>query len=81
MSKLRKYTLGYDAHQDQWNLKNDKSNRVMKSFATKEKATEGGVLKRALGHEGGSVKIKKLNGRIQEERTYPKKKDPTQSPG
>jgi hypothetical protein len=30
---------------------------------------------------GGSLKIHKVNGRIQEERTYPKSKDPIKSKG
>lgn len=46
----------------------------MKSFKTKEAATKGGVLKKAVGK--GSVRIHKVNGRIQEERTYPRSRDP-----
>jgi hypothetical protein len=41
----------------------------------------GGVLKRAVGRDGGSVKIQKENGRLQEERTYPAKGDPRKSKG
>ncbi len=81
MGNLKKYTLSHDKKHDQWDLKRDKSDTIKKTFDTKEKATQGGVLKKALGSDGGSVKIKKLDGTIQEERTYPKKKDPTQSPG
>ncbi len=34
-----------------------------------------------LKNGGGSLKIHKVNGRIQEERTYPKSKDPRQTKG
>jgi len=36
---------------------------------------------KAVGSGGGSVKIQKKNGRIQEERTYPGSADPKKSPG
>lgn len=81
MSKLRKFTLEYNEKKDRWDLENDKTNRVVKTFETKEEATERGVLKKALGAEGGSVKIQKENGRYQEERTYPSSADPHNSRG
>jgi hypothetical protein len=81
MAKLPKYTLEYNDKKGVWNLENDKTNRVIKKFETKEDATAGGVLKKAVGNEGGSVKIQKENGRFQEERTYPKSKDPKESKG
>jgi hypothetical protein len=48
---------------------------VVKTFKEKAKATKGGVLSRAIGGRG-SVRIKKRNGRIQEERTFPRSADP-----
>lgn len=81
MAKLRKFTLDYNERRDRWDLTNDSSNRLERSFQTKEKATTGGVLKRTLGPEGGSVKIQKENGRFQEERTYPRRRDPSSSKG
>lgn len=81
MAKLPKYTLEYDEKKERWNLENDKTNRTIKTFATKEKATAGGVLKKALGQNGGSVKIQKVNGRFEEERTFPGSKDPISSRG
>ena len=81
MPKLAKYTLKFDEKKDKWTLKNDRTNRVEKTFTTKAKATAGGALKRAVGREGGSVKIHKENGRMQEERTYPSSKDPRKSRG
>lgn len=81
MGKLPKYTLEYDEGKERWALENDKTDRTIKTFETKEQATAGGVLKRALGENGGSVKIQKLNGRIEEERTFPRSKDPRESKG
>ncbi len=81
MARLPKFTLEYDERKEKWVLENDKTNRTIKTFATKEKATAGGVLKKAVGEDGGSVKIQKLNGRFQEERTFPRKKDPRESEG
>lgn len=62
-------------------MEKDQTGRVVKSFDTKDDATKRGVLKKAVGEEGGSVKIQKENGRYQEERTYPKSKDPEKSRG
>lgn len=81
MTKLPKYTLEYNENKERWDLENDKTNRVIKTFVTKEKATTGGVLKKALGQNGGSVKIQKVNGRFEEERTFPRSKDPRESKG
>jgi hypothetical protein len=80
MAKLRKYTLSQNAG-GRWDLRNDSSNRIVHTFKTKQNATKGGVMKKLLGGEGGSVKIQKENGRFQEERTYPRSKDPRSSKG
>ena len=81
MEILRKLTLEFDEKKDRWALEDDKSNRVLKTFDTKVDATAGGVLKKILGQEGGSVKIQLKSGKIEEERTYPKSRDPKKSPG
>jgi uncharacterized protein DUF2188 len=81
MPKLPKFTLAFDQKRDKWTLKNDRTNRVEKTFGTKARAMSGGVLKRAVGRAGGSVKIKKENGRLQQERTYPGSRDPRKSKG
>ena len=39
------------------------------------------AIKKAVGSEGGSVKIQKIDGKFQEERTYPGSKDPRESKG
>jgi hypothetical protein len=79
--KLPKYTLEHNEKRGTWDLTNDATNRKLKSFDTKEDATKRGALKRAVGENGGSVKIQKENGRFQEERTYPRSRDPRKSKG
>lgn len=81
MAKLPKYTLVHNDKKDSWDLKQDGSGKVIKSFEDKGDATKGGVLKKAVGGGGGSVKIQKMDGTYQEERTYPRSADPKQSPG
>ncbi len=81
MSKLRKYTLSNNDNRDRWELRQDKTHNLVKSFGTKADATTGGALSRALGKEGGSVKIEKVSGGYQEERTFPRSADPRRSKG
>jgi Uncharacterized protein conserved in bacteria (DUF2188) len=81
MANLRKFTLDHNERTRRWELTDDRSNRVVKTFATKGAATAGGALRRAVGSDGGSVKIQKQNGRFQEERTYPRSRDPRRSRG
>lgn len=78
---LPKYTLSHDDKKDDWVLKKDGSDRATKRFDTKADATKGGVLSDTLGKVGGSVKIQKTDGKFQEERTYPRSKDPRGSEG
>jgi hypothetical protein len=80
MAKLAKYTLSHDDTKKRWVLKHDGTGQAVKSFGTKAAATKGGVLEKAVGNSG-SVKIKKRNGKIQEERTYPRSADPRGSKG
>ena len=80
MAKLPKFTLAQNDKSKKWELKRDGSGDVVKRFASKAAATKGGVLERAVGGQG-SVKIKKRNGKIQEERTYPRSADPRGSKG
>lgn len=81
MAKLPTFTLEKDERTDRWTLTNDSTDRTVKTFATKAEATKGGVLETAVGSQGGSVKIQKENGRFQEERTYPRSRDPRSSKG
>ncbi|SFK01171.1 hypothetical protein SAMN04488518_101752 [Pseudovibrio ascidiaceicola] len=81
MSKLRKFFLTKDKDKGDWVLEQEGSDRARRRFLTKAEATAGGVLEGALGSEGGSVRIRKEDGKIQEERTFPRDKDPEKSPG
>jgi hypothetical protein len=81
MQTLPKYTLEYDEKKEKWELQKDQTNKIIKRFDTKQKATRGGVLEKALGKQGGSVKIQLRNGRYQEERTFPRSRDPRNSIG
>jgi hypothetical protein len=80
MAKLPRYSLGYNANSKKWELKSEGSGSVVKSFGSKAKATKGGVLSRAVGGKG-SIRIRKRNGKIQEERTFPRSADPRGSKG
>ena len=81
MGNLPKYTLSKDHKKDDWKLTQDSSGQVKRRFETKADATAGGMLEKALGGAGGSVRIEKETGGYQEERTFPRSKDPKKSPG
>ncbi|WP_370322851.1 DUF2188 domain-containing protein [Oricola sp.] len=66
---------------DKWRLEPEGGGRAKRVFDSKAEATAGGALKDALGKHGGSVRIHKRDGEIQEERTFPRSKDPKNSPG
>lgn len=80
-STLPKLTLTYIEKNATWALEQDKTGKVVRKFEDKQDATKGGVLRKIVGKIGASVKIQKMNGRFQEERTYPKSKDPRSSKG
>jgi hypothetical protein len=75
MAKLPRFSLSLSDKTKKWELKREGSGELVKSFATKAAATKGGVLEKAVGGMG-SVRIRTRNGRIQEERTYPRSMDP-----
>jgi hypothetical protein len=81
MAKLPKFTLTHNEKKDRWDLTKDGASRPAASFDTKSDATKGGALEKAVGKDGGSVKIQKVDGQFQEERTYPRAADPKKSPG
>lgn len=78
---LKKFTLTKNEKKNSWDLTNDQTDRVVKRFDTKADATRRGALKQAVGQDGGSVKIQKTDGEFQEERTFPRTKDPKGSEG
>ncbi len=75
MARLPKYSLAYNDKRKKWELKREGSGEVIRRFKTKAAATKGGVLERSV-KKLGSVRIRKRNGQIQEERTYPRSADP-----
>jgi hypothetical protein len=81
MSVLPKFTADYNEKSSNWRVTNDATNKVIATFETKADMTERDALRSALGSAGGSVKIQKMNGRFQEERTYPRDRDPKGSRG
>lgn len=66
---------------DKWRLEPEGGGRAKRVFESKAEATAGGALKAALGNAGGSVRIHKGDGQIQEERTFPRSRDPKDSKG
>lgn len=81
MTKLPKFTLTHNEKKERWDLTKDGASKPSATFETKAEATKEGVLEKALGGSGGSVKIQKVDGKFQEERTYPRAADPKKSPG
>lgn len=81
MAKLPKFTLDFNEQKKRWDLTNDQTDRLVKTFENKQDATARGALKNAVGADGGSVKIQTKAGPYQEERTYPRSKDPRRSKG
>lgn len=76
---LDKYHLSKD--DGKWKLKKEGAQRASKTF---EGPKEEAIRKSAdhiKGGSGGSLKIHKEDGKIQEERTYPRSKGPKNSPG
>ena len=80
MAKLARYSLSHDEKKKRWVLKHEGTGQTVKTFATKAAGTKGGVLERAVKGTG-SVRIRKRNGQIQEERTFPRNADPRGSKG
>ena len=78
---LPSYHLTRDKGRGGWQLEKAGSDRATARFETKADALLGGALRSAVGRNGGSVKIHKENGRIQQERTYPRSRDPKSSKG
>ena len=80
MAKLARYSLSHDEKKKRWVLKHEGTGQTVKTFGTKAAATKGGVLERAVKGTG-SVRIRKRNGQIQGERTFPRSADPRRSRG
>jgi uncharacterized protein YcnI len=80
MAMLQRFTLKRNKSEGGWELK-DQTGEVIKTYGRKTEALAGGKLERVLGKQGGTVRIHKQDGKLQEERTYPRSRDPRLSPG
>jgi len=67
----RRFSLRFDSSREKWVLRNDVNEKIVKIFDTKEEATRAGALRKALGGQGGTVMVRKLNGVLEEERAFP----------
>ena len=66
---------------ENWKLRKENSQRASKVFeGTKQEAIKKSA-QFLQGNQGGSLKIHKTDGKFQEERTYPKSKDPKRTKG
>ena len=74
---LQRYHL--QKKNDEWRLRKAGSNRAVVKADTKENAIL--EMRGYMQTHEVSVRIHKVNGRIQEERTYPRGKDPSGSKG
>ena len=64
-----------------WKLKKEHAERASKSFGNANKDEAIREAAKFLSGSGGSLKIHKEDGKIQEERTYPRSADPKSSKG
>lgn len=64
---------------DGWALKKEGADRASKTAETKAEITA--VAREFLAGKNASLKIHKQDGKIQEERTYPRKADPKKTKG
>ena len=55
----RKFTLRFDETKNKWVLKHDPTEKIIRVFDTKEDSTRAGVLRSALGRQGGIVIVRK----------------------
>lgn len=76
---LDKYTLHKDRETEKWRLEKEGSDKAKRTYGTKDEALRN--LKKDVGPKGGSVRVRKTDNTIQEERTYPRSKDPRKSKG
>lgn len=78
---LPRFTLEKNTKRGGWDLKREGADRATKHFENKSEATARGALSKALPAGIGTVRIRKENGKLQEERTFPRSRDPDSTPG
>jgi hypothetical protein len=67
----RKFTLRFDQTKSSWVLKHDDSERVLRTFKSKEEGSRAGILRKTLGKTGGIVVLRTKSGVFDEERVFP----------
>jgi hypothetical protein len=70
MKSPRRFSLTHNVATNHWDLRDEATHHVLRSFTTKEAATRKGVLEKMLGKGGGSVTIRKKGDVFEEERRY-----------
>ncbi len=75
---LPRFTLVHKRQNGCWDL-HDQFAEVVKQFARKSEAKSRGVLESIV--KRGTVRIHNKNGRIEEERTFPRSANPRNHPG
>ncbi|MEX1002191.1 MAG: DUF2188 domain-containing protein [Crocinitomicaceae bacterium] len=64
-----------------WELKKEGNSKASKTFKDMNKTEATQAAAQFMKNHSGSLKIRKLDGKFEEERTYPKSKDPKKSKG
>ncbi len=67
----RKFTLRFDQTKASWVLRHDDSERIVRTFKSKEEGSKAGVLRKTLGKSGGIVVLRTKSGVFDEERVFP----------
>lgn len=67
----RKFTLRFDQVKSSWVLRHDDSERIIRTFKSKEEGSRAGVLRKTLGKSGGIVVLRTKSGVFDEERVFP----------
>ena len=80
MAMLHRFTLKKNKQLGGWALI-AQSGDIVRIFGTKTEALAHGELEKAVGKQGGTVRIHRQDGQFAEERTYPRSRDPRSSPG
>jgi hypothetical protein len=67
----RKFTLRFDQTKASWVLRHDDSERILRTFKSKEEGSRAGILRKTLGKTGGIVVLRTKTGVFDEERVFP----------
>jgi Uncharacterized protein conserved in bacteria (DUF2188) len=74
---MKRYHITHDDHQ--WRMEEEGKGRAIKTAETKKEVIE--KMREYMSDKTGSVKIHKVDGKIEEERTYQRKDDPPETKG